>query len=311
MRILHIAVGRLPITKVATIDVLVALRKIEAKRNYETARRVLQLAGRVFRYAVATARIAVDLERAKAHRSTARDRKTTIEGAISRFTLHRSELVRKCDELVKKSDAARRYVKRAQVAAALVSRLEARLRSEEESARASIEFDIGEIVKRFMRKPASVNLDRHYQLRLFDERGLEMAKSTGENQLLGLAFTGAIAKYVKEREKDDNDILLPGTVAPLVVDSPFGHLDEVYRGGVAELLPTLASQVILLVSTSQASAAVMNTIGAKVGQEYVLTRNNRSDGSGKQPEAIEIRGRTYDLTIYNSDIEGTRIMEVQ
>ncbi|WP_343613276.1 integrase arm-type DNA-binding domain-containing protein [Novosphingobium sp.] len=54
------AVGRLPITKVATIDVLVALRKIEAKRNYETARRVLQLAGRVFRYAVATARIAVD-----------------------------------------------------------------------------------------------------------------------------------------------------------------------------------------------------------------------------------------------------------
>jgi hypothetical protein len=54
------AVGRLPITKIATIDVLVALRKIEAKRNYETARRVLQLAGRVFRYAVATARIAVD-----------------------------------------------------------------------------------------------------------------------------------------------------------------------------------------------------------------------------------------------------------
>jgi len=45
---------------IATIDVLVALRKIEAKRNYETARRVLQLAGRVFRYAVATARIAVD-----------------------------------------------------------------------------------------------------------------------------------------------------------------------------------------------------------------------------------------------------------
>lgn len=250
-------------------------------------------------------------ERAKSQRSDARNRKTTVENTISRFVHLKSDYERKRDELVKKSDAARRYVKRAQVSAALVARLEARLKAEEESARVSIEHDIDDIVKRFMRKPASVKLDRDYQLRLFDERGAEMAKSTGENQLLGLAFTGAIAKYAKERENDVNDILLPGTVAPLVVDSPFGHLDEIYRGGVAEFLPTLASQVILLVSTSQASAAVMNKIEAKVGQEYVLTRNNSSDSAGKQPETVEIRGRTYDLTLYNSEIEGTRITEVQ
>jgi integrase len=36
------------------------LRRIETTGNYETARRVLQLAGRVFRYAVATARLASD-----------------------------------------------------------------------------------------------------------------------------------------------------------------------------------------------------------------------------------------------------------
>lgn len=57
---LGVALTRLPIEKITTIEVLVALRKIEAKRNYETARRVLQLAARVFRYGVATARLTAD-----------------------------------------------------------------------------------------------------------------------------------------------------------------------------------------------------------------------------------------------------------
>ncbi|PJI88485.1 hypothetical protein DAH55_20120 [Sphingomonas koreensis] len=248
--------------------------------------------------------------RAQTQRNQAMSRKVDVQTSINGFARQKAEAEAKRDELVRKSDAARRFVKRAQLAAALTARLENRLKGEEEAARAAIEAEIDSIVKRFMRKPATVRLDRDYQLRLFDERGVEIAKSTGENQLLGLAFTGAIAKYAKEREQDLDDILLPGTVAPLVVDSPFGHLDPLYRRGVAEFLPNLASQVILLVSTSQASEAVMTTLSDKVGQEYVLTRHNRSDGAGKQPETIEIRGSTYDLTAYGSEIDGTRITEV-
>ncbi|MFQ3621951.1 MAG: AAA family ATPase [Acetobacteraceae bacterium] len=250
-------------------------------------------------------------ERAKTQRNQAMSRKVDVQTAINGFERSRSEYEGRRDELVRKSEAARRYVKRAQLAAALTARLEGRLKDEEEAARQAIEREIDVIVKRFMRKPAKVQLDRNYQLRLFDERGDEMAKSTGENQLLGLAFTGAIAKYAKEREKATDDILLPGTVAPLVVDSPFGHLDPLYRRGVAEFLPNLATQVILLVSTSQASDAVVTTLADKIGQEYVLTRHSQHDGAGKQPETVEIRGVIYDLTTYGSEIEGTRITEVR
>tara|TARA_R110002072_G_scaffold271796_1_gene431797 strand:- start:469 stop:1653 length:1185 start_codon:yes stop_codon:yes gene_type:complete len=214
-------------------------------------------------------------------------------------------------ELVKKSEAARRFVKRAQLAAALISRLEGRLKREEENARAAIENEISLITQKFMRKETSIRLDQNYQLRVYGEDGVELAKSTGENQLLGLAFTGAIAKYAKERQELCDDILLPGTVAPLVVDSPFGHLDQLYRRGVAEFLPNLATQVILLVSSSQASDVVIEGISGKLGDEYVLTRHNTTDGAGKASEAINIRGNSYDLTTYNSDIEGTRIQEVK
>lgn len=57
------AFARLPISTIAAPDILAVLRRIEAKGNYETARRVLQLAGRVFRYAVATARLTSDPSR--------------------------------------------------------------------------------------------------------------------------------------------------------------------------------------------------------------------------------------------------------
>ena len=54
------SIGRLAINEIEPADVLTAIRKIEGKGNLESARRTLQLASMVFRYAVATARLASD-----------------------------------------------------------------------------------------------------------------------------------------------------------------------------------------------------------------------------------------------------------
>ncbi|MBP6030279.1 MAG: tyrosine-type recombinase/integrase [Sphingobium sp.] len=53
-------IGRLPISEIEPADLLAAVRKIEGKGNLESARRTLQLASMVFRYAVATARLRSD-----------------------------------------------------------------------------------------------------------------------------------------------------------------------------------------------------------------------------------------------------------
>ena len=57
---LNAALGSLPIGEIEPADILAAVRKIESKGTLESARRTLQLAGMVFRYAVATARLASD-----------------------------------------------------------------------------------------------------------------------------------------------------------------------------------------------------------------------------------------------------------
>jgi integrase len=54
------SLGRFAVTDIAPGDVLAVLRKVEAKGNLETARRLLQFASQVFRYAIATARLTSD-----------------------------------------------------------------------------------------------------------------------------------------------------------------------------------------------------------------------------------------------------------
>lgn len=54
------SIGKMPIQEIEPIDVLAAVRKIEAQGKLESARRTMQLAGSVFRYAVATARLRSD-----------------------------------------------------------------------------------------------------------------------------------------------------------------------------------------------------------------------------------------------------------
>lgn len=49
-------IGSIPISEISAIEILEPLRRIEARGNYETARRTRAVIGQVFRYAIATVR---------------------------------------------------------------------------------------------------------------------------------------------------------------------------------------------------------------------------------------------------------------
>jgi integrase len=54
-------IGSSPINAITPVEVLAVLRKVEATRRYETARRMRSVIGRVFRYGIATARCDRDI----------------------------------------------------------------------------------------------------------------------------------------------------------------------------------------------------------------------------------------------------------
>jgi integrase len=60
LSLLEPALGSRPVDEISPVELLAALKKVEAKGHLETARRMRSFASRVFRYAVATARASAD-----------------------------------------------------------------------------------------------------------------------------------------------------------------------------------------------------------------------------------------------------------
>ena len=182
-----------------------------------------------------------------------------------------------------------------------------RLDSEINTARKIINSYVRDIIEKTARKDFKVIVDKSFTVLLKDKYDQDMPKSEGENQLLGLAFTGALAKFAKLRKNASGKILLPGTEAPLVLDAPFGKLDTVYKHATAEFLPEMASQVIVMVNKEQGSERVLNLLEDRIGYQYALVRHNTSPQNDKATEHLSIKGRSLQITNYDSAFDGTSI----
>lgn len=98
-----------------------------------------------------------------------------------------------------------------------------------------------------------------------------VAASTGENQILSLSFISGIIDQVREWSQRNTLIGIDSSTFPIVMDSPFGSLDAIYRRQVAFFIPQLANQLVLLVTKTQWRGEVEQEIQSYIGQQYVLT----------------------------------------
>lgn len=249
--------------------------------------------------------------------SELRKRSKEIDQTIGRFksNIERaarecSEIVRQVDKITSKHSEAKKFVVRRDFAETILNRLKLRLAEEEKSAKAIIKKFITEIIDKTSRKSFRVHMDENFTVTVRNSDGIEMAKSEGENQLLGLAFTAALCKFAKIRKGASGEFLLPGTEAPLVLDSPFGKLDTVYKIATAEFIPNMATQVILMVSKEQGSENVISQLKDSIGAEYCLISHNSSERGEKGEEYIDIRDKRINITVFGSDFDGTEILEV-
>lgn len=192
----------------------------------------------------------------------------------------------------------------------LKGRLERELQEEEKSARSVLRSSIGKVLERTSRKAFRLQMTEDYSISLVNEAGTQLPKSSGENQLLGLAFTAALVEFAKVRQNASDYRLLRGTIAPLVLDSPFGQLDEAYRQTTAEYVPQMAGQVVLMISKSQSSGGVMEAIENRIGQEFVLVRHNRDSRGERAVELRQFRGKDVETAVFDSKFDGSTFVRV-
>lgn len=73
------------------------------------------------------------------------------------------------------------------------------------------------------------------------------------------------------------------------MDAPFGSLDLTYQEEISRALPELTSQIVTLLSQSQARGKVMENLQRSATSMYVL--RSITPNKGAQEETIEINNR--------------------
>jgi DNA sulfur modification protein DndD len=178
--------------------------------------------------------------------------------------------------------------------------------------RLQLEKRVQEIFGDISFTPYVPRLSEKYELTLEENTAGEptlVAASTGENQILSLSFIGGIIDRVREWSQKEMLMVPDSSTFPLVMDSPFGSLDENYRRKIAKTLPILANQLVVLVTKTQWRGEVAEEMGNRIGREYVLTYYSSKPDCEK--DSIVINGKRYDLVRQSpNEFEYTEIIEV-
>ena len=217
--------------------------------------------------------------------------------------------IKKQEVKVKKHALIMRRIEAAEASIKCIFEVQKRL---ENQFRLALEKKVQEIFNSISFTPYQPRLNENYELNLIENTSgiaLSVAASTGENQILSLSFIGAIIDMVREWSKQSSFVALDSSKFPIIMDSPFGSLDEIYRRQVAKSIPLLANQLVVLVTKTQWRNEVEMEMNPYINRQYVLVY--RSPKEGCQEDFMIINGVEYPL-VKKSDnqFEYTEIMMV-
>ncbi len=183
---------------------------------------------------------------------------------------------------------------------------------QEQQFRLELEQRVQQIFQTISVTPYLPKITEKYELILVETtRGLEtiVAASTGENQILSLSFIGGIIDRVREWSEQKLLAVPESNTFPIVMDSPFGSLDRISRRQIAQILPQLANQLIVLVTKTQWRDEVETEMHPKIGKQYILTYYTSKPDA--PTDDLEINGRRYPLIERSpNDFDYTQIVEI-
>ena len=230
---------------------------------------------------------------------------STVEKQIE--TLDKDDNKQKLKE--EKQILAKRRIEAAREARKRLIEVRSRL---EKQFRLSLEKRVQSIFSSISFTPYLPRLSQDYELNLIENtsgKAVNVAASTGENQILSLSFIGGIIDSVRNLSQK-NTLMGPDSgTFPVVMDSPFGSLDEIYRRQVAKSIPKLANQLIILVTKTQWRGEVQEETNNYIGKEYVLVYYSPKPNCEK--DTICLNGVDYPLVEQSpNEFEYTEIIEV-
>jgi len=242
----------------------------------------------------------------------------SLEHHITETETERDKLRAQIAASRQQAESAARAQRRLQTLDSVIALLREILGNEMSEVRELLEKEINDHFQKIIDRNYWVELDKKFVLRLrkkisYEEQSqdLDVAHSQGQRQVTSLVFIASLVALARRRTEIPTILKgLEGGEYPMVMDSPFGALGDEFRAGVARWIPSLAPQVVILVSSSQYGGAVERELGNsnRIGRRYMLCYH----GPSKRDDAaarITIAGKSF-VQYKEGKIEKTEIKEI-
>jgi DNA sulfur modification protein DndD len=134
-----------------------------------------------------------------------------------------------------------------------------------ERLRAKVEKDATALFRELTSEPeySGLSINDSYGLTIIHQDGSAIpVRSAGAEHIVALSLMGALQRNAPLR-------------GPIVMDSPFGRLDDQHTAKVVQALPSMADQVMLLVYESELDPKqARNQLEGKLRKEYSIVRRS-------------------------------------
>ena len=161
-------------------------------------------------------------------------------------------------------------------------------------------------------QPVDMNVEvlGDFSLRITNIDG-PMTPSSGESLMVNLTFVSTLISAARKRVDAESRIFASGSVAPFVIDAPFGEMDTSYSGAVVDRLVNDSSQLVLFVSSSHwNSVKDRKVLTDKIGKEYVLIKNVVSLDGESGAKSISLRNKKIDQIKLGAERNSTEPLQI-
>lgn len=210
------------------------------------------------------------------------------------------------------SDEVQKIRNRIQYCEQAISLLDTRNKEEIDNIRKELSWRLESRFDSMLHSEKKAILDESFRLTIIGTNGQPSAKSRGEDKLISLIFISTLIDFAREKEMEiSKDELSAGAgIYPIVVDSPYGEFDTVYKKTISIALKELAPQVIILLSQEQWSEDLEAVFDESLAHVYRLVAHRpKLSTIHSERNKLYSSGQTFDLEVYD-DREYTTIERV-
>ncbi|HUW95206.1 MAG TPA: AAA family ATPase [Anaerolineae bacterium] len=247
------------------IDIRRQRRQLESVRQRLRAHDVKEISKAQERYD----RCIVQLEEIKSDINAKKAERTELQGRLSRHY----------DEIQRTPGIEPRIVTENAMFGTLESIFTEAVDRFRDSVRLDVEREATALFRQLTTEPDydKLCINEQYGLSIVDRDGRTILdRSAGAEQVVALALVGALNRCAVRQ-------------GPIVMDTPFGRLDRRHRKNILEFVPSMSSQLILLVQSGEFDRdRDLQHLAGKIGREYWLVRDGSSTRSRFDSSAPEV-----------------------